>query len=833
MRKDFGIHGSAASDCGLDGKTSGRAKSKKARCLINLLLAVSIAGTYAKAEDDGLKLHYDAPAKYFEESLVIGNGTMGACVYGGVAQDVISLNDITLWTGEPERPETAPDACRAVPEVRRLLDEEDYRGADIANRKIQGHYSQNYQPLGTLVIDYCDGDTAVSGYRRHLDIGNATAHVQYLRRGRLFQTDYFASAPDSVIVIRLKSEDERGISAIISFDSPLPHTTLAQGSEISAEGYAAYHSYPSYYSAAQTKHLYDPGRGVHFRTLIRVAADGGKVEDTPEGGLKIDGCREATVLVANVTGFNGFDKDPVREGRDYSRLAEDRINAAAGKTYDRLRSAHIQDYRHYFDRVSLNLGKTDGDIARLSTDRQLRLYTDCQQDNPELEALYFQYGRYLLISCSRTPGVPANLQGLWNESILPPWSCNYTTNINLEENYWAAETANLSEMHLPLLGFIANAAVTGAATAKAYYGVSDGWCMAHNSDIWAMTCPVGLKAGDPSWACWPMGGAWLSTHIWEHYLFTQDRAFLREYYPVLKGAAAFCIGWLVEKDGYLLTSPGTSPENTYLTPDGYVGATSYGNTSDLAMIRECLCCTREAAKVLKKDKALQKKIDRTLEKIYPYQIGKEGNLQEWYHDWPDSDPHHRHQSHLFGLYPGHQISVERTPELAAACARTLEMRGDKTTGWSSGWRINLNARLRDGEKSYRTLRNLLRYISPDNYEGDDASRGGGTYPNLLDAHSPFQIDGNFGGCAAYVEMLMQSTPNTITLLPAIPAKWREGSVRGICARGGFVVDMDWKEGKVTFLTVHARNGGKTTINFNGTSKTIRMKAGETRNINQE
>lgn len=476
------------------------------------------------------------------------------------------------------------------------------------------------------------------------------------------------------------------------------------------------------------------------------------------------------------------------------------------------------------------MGKTDTSITSMPTDKQLCLYTDEQQRNPELETLYFQFGRYLLISSSRTPGVPANLQGLWNESILPPWSSNYTTNINLEENYWAAETANLSEMHCPLMDFIANLRKTGTETAKAYYGVTDGWCLGHNSDIWAMTCPVGLNGSDSSWACWTMGGAWLSTHIWEHYLFTQDRKFLRKNYQILKEAASFCINWLIEKNGYLLTSPGTSPENKYLTPEGYAGATSYGNTSDLAMIRECLIDTREAAETLNIERNFRKQIDRVLDLLYPYQIGKNGNLQEWFYDWQDEDPRHRHQSHLFGLYPGHHISVSETPNLAKACARTLDIKGDETTGWSTGWRVNLLARLRDSKKAYHAYRKLLKYISPDNYKGKDAHRGGGTYPNLLDAHSPYQIDGNFGGCAGVIEMLMQSSPNSITLLPALPEQWKDGSVQGICARGGFVIDMEWKNGKVVSLIVSSKNGGKTKVYFNGISKNVSLGVDEKRKL---
>ena len=779
---------------------------------------------------ENMKLHYERPAEYFEEALVIGNGTMGATLYGGVKKDKISFYDITLWTGEPESENSSPDAFNAIPEIRALLDNEDYQGADKAQYKVQGHYSENYQPLGTLTIEYLDDTVGISDYHRWLDIGNATARTQYLKGGKLFTSDYFASAPDSVIVIRLKSENKEGIHALLSFDSPLPHSSQVADNEISVEGYAAYHSFPVYYKA-EDKHRYDPERGIHFKTLVRVLSVDGRVKNRySDSRIEIDGSTEVLIWVANVTSFNGFDKDPVKEGRNYRSHVEKRMKCAIGKTYDALREAHIRDYKYYFDRVKLDLGDTDDDIAALPTDKQLLFYTDCKQRNPDLEELYFQFGRYLLISSSRTPGVPANLQGLWNESVLPPWSSNYTVNINLEENYWASGTANLIEMQYPLIEFIANLSKTGRKTAKDYYGVERGWCLGHNSDIWAMTCPVGLNEGDPSWACWTMGGTWLSTHIWEHYLFTLDKEFLCEFYPVLKGAAEFCMDWLVEKDGKLVTSPGTSPENKYITPDGYVGATSYGNTSDLAMIRECLIDAAEASKVLGVDKSFRKRIKKTLSRLYPYQIGKDGNLQEWYYDWQDQDPYHRHQSHLFGLYPGHHLSVEETPELAAACARTLQIKGDETTGWSTGWRVNLLARLRDGEKAYHMYRRLLRYVSPDNYKGEDARRGGGTYPNLLDAHSPFQIDGNFGGCSGVIEMLMQSSTNKIVLLPALPESWADGKVQGICARGGFVVDMEWKNREVASLIVSSLKGGQTEICFNGVSKKVVFKAGEEKRL---
>jgi len=789
-------------------------------------MLLSLVGWAAKADERVLKLRYDRPADFFEEALVIGNGQMGAVVYGGVAEEVISLNELTLWTGEPEREVHSPDAHKAIPTIREALNKEDYRTANRLYRQVQGHYSENYQPLGSLSIKHIGEDYGknIADYERHLDISHALAETRYSKEGKAVTTEYFASAPDSVIVVRLTTASENGIHAAVSFASQLPHAASAQGDAISATGYAAYHSYPNYHWA---RHHYDPERGTRFRTLIRILTPNeGEVKAFPSGELRICGAKEVTILIVMTTSFNGFDKDPAKEGRDYISMATRRMEQAASKGYDALKRAHVDDYKRLFDRVSLNLGATDSAIAALTTDRQLKSYTDEQQANPELEALYFQYGRYLLISCSRTPAVPANLQGLWNESLLPPWSSNYTTNINMQENYWAAETTNLSELHQPLLDFIVNLSKTGCETARAYYGVDRGWCLGHNTDIWAMTCPVGLKEGDPMWASWNMGGAWVSTHIWEHYLFTGDKDFLREYYPVLKGAAEFCLGWLVEKNGKLMTSPGTSPENRYVTNEGYVGSVLYGNMSDLAMIRECLIDAREAAKTLGADRAFCKEVDKALARLQPYKIGANGHLQEWYHDWRDQDPQHRHQSHLYGLYPGHHISVEDTPDLAKACAKTLEIKGDNTTGWSTGWRVNLFARLRDSENAYHIYRKLLQYVSPDNYNGPDARRGGGTYPNLLDAHAPFQIDGNFGGCAGVVEMLMQSTPQSIALLPALPQQWKDGSVKGICARGGFVVDMEWKDGRVTQLSLTARNDAKTTLLVNGNSLKVKMKKGD-------
>ena len=803
--------------------------------LISMLLSLPLSG---RAEDSSLTLHYDRPAEYFEEALVIGNGTMGGIVYGGTKTDRISLNDITLWTGEPCNMNIySPDAYKTIPAIREALRKGDYKEADRLQRDVQGHFSQNYQPLGQLSIAYLDTLETVSGYRRWLDLSNATASTLYYRGKYLYSTDYFVSNPDSGLVVHITTDNPRGIHARFSLSCQLRHTRSTEGENtLVADGYAGYTSLPSYYDAKE-KFAYAPDRGIHFRTKVLVSAANTHVEGDD---IVVDGAQDVTLYIVDATSFNGYDKDPVKQGKPYKQLADTRLKHISSVDYPKLWYRHVKDYQSIYDRVKLTLGSTSKDER--PTDVQLREYVDESRFNPELETLYFQYGRYLLISCSRTPNVPANLQGLWNESILPPWSCNYTSNINVEENYWAAETAALPEMHQSLFTFMKELQGSGELTAKAYYGVNKGWCLAHNTDIWAMTCPVGLHTGDPMWANWNMGGAWLSTHIWEHYAFSLDQAFLQEYYPVLKGAAEFCLGWLISTkdmgvDGqeYLITAPATSPENSFVTPEGYHGRTCYGGFADIAMIRECLTDARDAAVVLGRDKDFVAEANQALARLQHYKIGHKGNLQEWFCDWEDEDPHHRHQSHLFGIYPGHHLDdgVNTKEAIHRAASRTLELKGDRTTGWSTGWRVNLYARLHDAKNAYHIYRKLLSYVSPDGYRGSDARRGGGTYPNLLDAHSPFQIDGNFGGCAGVVEMLMQSefllakgkNLIAIELLPALPANWKDGSVSGIRARGGITVDMTWRDVKVETLTLNAQHRCEVTLTVNGEQKRVKLNKG--------
>ena len=800
---------------------------------LTTLLALTLSLTMSVAQE----LHYNQPAQFFEEALVIGNGMMGATVYGGTETDRLSLNDITLWTGEPCNMNIySPDAHQSIPAIREALRKGDYKKADQLQKNVQGHFSQNYQPLGELQITYADSGK-VSNYRRSLDIGEAVAHTSYERNGYHYSSEYFATNPDSGIVVRITTDNPSGIHATLSLGCQLRNEITASGNTIVNDGYAGYASLPSYFQSDE-KFAYDPSRGIHFRTKVMAKGDHVRSEDNK---LVIDGSKVLTIYIVNATSFNGFDKDPAKEGKDYKSIADYRLNQLKGLSYEDLRARHVRDYKAIYDRVSLRLTADERTDDR-PTDEVLREYVDEKLFNPALEALYFQYGRYLLISCSRTPQVPANLQGLWNEHLLPPWSCNYTSNINVEENYWAAETGAMPEMHASLLTFIKSLQKSGEQTAKAYYGVDKGWCLAHNTDIWAMTCPVGLKSGDPNWANWNMGGAWVSTHIWEHYLFSLDKDFLSGYYPVLKGAAEFCMNWLIGTDEmgvegkrHLITAPSTSPENIYISPEGYHGRTCFGGFADIAMIRECLSDARDAALELGIDKGFAKEADKVLSQLQPYKIGQKGNLQEWFYDWEDEDPHHRHQSHLFGLYPGHHLGdgVHSTEELQKAAARTLELKGDRTTGWSSGWRVNLYARLHDSKNAYHIYRKLLNYVSPDGYKGKDARRGGGTYPNLLDAHSPFQIDGNFGGCAGVIEMLMQSEYQPgkgksrikLELLPALPANWKNGEVKGIRARGGLTVGMSWTNRQVSRLEINALCPCTVMLKVNGAERKLKLNAG--------
>jgi alpha-L-fucosidase 2 len=770
-------------------------------------------------EQAPMVLQYDKPATYFEESLPIGNGKLGALIYGSTDDNVIYLNDITLWTGKPVDRNLDADAHKWIPAIRKALFEENYALADSLQLHVQGPNSQYYQPLGTLHIkDLNLGE--IKHYQRTLNIDSAIVRDSYQRNGKLITREYFASNPDKLIAIRLRGD----INCQIALTAQVPHQVKSTLGQLTMTGHATG----------------DPQESTHFCTMLSIKTDGELAAS--DSSLTITKAKEAIIYIVNETSFNGFDKHPVKEGANYLEAVTNDMWHTQNYSFDEFYTRHLADYKSIYDRVKICLNKEDrnpNDLPsakdRRLTDQLLLDYTNGGDQSQYLEELYFQFGRYLLISSSRTKNVPANLQGLWAPQLWSPWRGNYTVNINLEENYWPAFVANMAEMAEPLDGFIAGLAANGKYTAKNYYNIGEGWCSSHNSDIWAMTNPVGEKRESPEWSNWNLGGAWLVNTLWERYQFTQDKEYLRNVaYPLMSGAAQFCLRWLIEnpkQPGELITAPSTSPENEYKTDKGYHGTTCYGGTADLAIIRELFINTIAAGKVLGKK---NKDMEKALAKLHPYTIGHMGDLNEWYYDWDDWDFQHRHQSHLIGLYPGNHLT---DATLQKAVERSLEIKGDKTTGWSTGWRINLWARLHKPQQAYHIYQKLLTPIAPRGSKKTDWKewhKGGGTYPNLFDAHPPFQIDGNFGGTAGVCEMLMQSTLKdgqaTIELLPAAAEAWKEGFVSGLCARGGYEVSFEWKDGKVRDCSIKAKKAGTVTLLFNGQQKTIKLKAGQEQNI---
>lgn len=760
------------------------------------------------------KLWYNKPAYAFEESLPLGNGKLGALVYGGANNDSIQLNDITLWTGIPVNPNEGGDSYKWIPKIREALFKEDYKTADSLQHYVQGHNSEYYQPLGMINIrDRNPGK--FTEYYRELNLDNSLATIRYKRNGVEYTKEYFASHPDKMIAIKLSASQKGAINSDISLTSLIPHQVKASGSQLTMTGHM----------------LGEENNSTHYCAILQVKNTDGEVWQS-DSTLHLKDVSEAVIYLVNETSYNGFDKHPVKEGAPYIENVADDAWHLVNFTYEEFKQRHIADYKKLFDRVSFHLKDAKFDANR-PTDKQLLAYSDDKEYNPYLEQLYFQYGRYLLISSSRTQGVPANLQGLWAPALRSPWRGNYTININLEENYWPAEIANLSELVAPVDGLVKGMSVTGRHNAQHFYGINKGWCSGHNTDAWAMTNPVGTGNESPQWSNWAMGGAWLVETLWDHYDYTRDTAYLRNTaYPLMKGAADFLLEWLIpnpHNPNELITAPCTSPEADYITDKGYRGSSFYGGTADLAIIRELFKNTLKGAKILGIDIAYQQQLQSALNRLRPYHIGKRGNLMEWYHDWDDQDWHHRHQSHLLGLYPFHQISVAKTPELAAAATKTLEIKGDKSTGWSTGWRINLWARLHRGDKAYQIFRKLLTYVSPEVYK-DRTHHSGGTYPNFFDAHPPFQIDGNFGGTAGICEMLMQSDGETIDLLPALPKEWSNGEMKGLKARGNYAVSLAWDKGKITKASITSKNAGNLIVNYNGKQKILKFKAGETKNI---
>jgi alpha-L-fucosidase 2 len=793
----------------------------KKRTLLLFVSVISLifSGCVEEEGASSLTLWYNRPASGWYEALPVGNGHLGAMIYGRMDDELLQLNDNTLYSGEPSTAWKDMDITETYEEATALLRAEKYAEAtDFLLKNWMGRLHQNYQPLGDWhVRNHWEGE--ITDYKRELDIANAILRIRYTQNSVGYTREIFASHPDDVIVMRLRSDREDGLDITTSLSSVHPTATQKTSSEgwISmsgqAPGYAERRSLEQIEKwGFQRKHpeLYNPdgsrkfdkqvlygdeidGKGMSFETRVKAFAPKAKFT-ADDQGLRISGTNEILLVLSSATSFNGFDKSPSSEGVDAAKIVEETLRKIDGMKYEQLKAKHVDDYRALFHRVSFEMPAMP-EQAALPTDE--RICRNRETPDHGLIPLLFQYGRYLMISGSRPGGQPLNLQGMWNDQVIPPWNGAYTININTEMNYWPAELTHLPECQQPLFRMIKEVAITGAETATRMYR-RKGWVGHHNVAIWRETFP---NDGHPMASYWPMVAPWLCSHSWEHYLFSGDRLFLKdETYPLMKGASEFYVDWLVDNgEGFLVTPVSTSPENTFYTKEGKTATVSMGCTMDIAMIRELFTRTVEASEILDVDSEFRNVLQAKLSKLLPYRIGAKGQLQEWQQDFEEPEPTHRHLSHLYSIHPGNQITYDHTPELFRAVHRTMEIR-NIGGGWAGAWRINIWARLLDGEQAGRFVNVLLTPSSCK--EG----KNGNLHPNLWESGA-YQIDANFGFTAGVTEMLLQSHAGFVHLLPALPSAWPAGKITGLKARGGFTVDIEWENGQLSKARITSALGG--------------------------